>query len=435
VSELFSDLDAERTVIGCVLVHNSAMNVLAEQLVAKHFSDSRHQKIWECMLAMYERSQPIDLVTIKAELAEQLEAAGGIAYIASLVDGVPRITNPEEWGSVILGKARRRATAGLLKRFTAEIQDPAQETEDIIERNLELLTKIQRARKDGVVSIKDVVPESMAWLDKYSTVDDGLLGIPCGLADVDQMLGGWQPGCLYIIAARPSRGKSVFCSQSAIYAGFLGYRTLYFGLEMRPSATTVRMICGQAGVDRWNLRRRAGNAKFEQSWANVGQAAQAISKLNIWFDPREQPTIAQIRAKAKQHQAARGCDLLIVDFLQRCQLPPGTDNWIGVAEVARGLKTLAQALSIPVIAACQLNTEAEEKRPTQKDLAQAKQVISSEADVIAFLHPEMPGEWRKHDYPNVTFIVDKQRDGPTGDITLSFERPLNRFISMRENGN
>ncbi len=242
---------------------------------------------------------------------------------------------------------------------------------------------------------------------------------------------GWQKGSLIIVAARPSRGKSVFCAQSAVFAALQGFKVLYFSMEMRPVATTVRMICGAAGVDRWDLRMRNGNQdRFDASWNEVNRAAGMMRDLGITFDQRESPTIAQIRAVAKQHQAAKGCDLLVVDYLQRCSLTPGADQWIGVGEVAKGLKSLAQSLNIPVIAACQLGADAEEKRPTQRDLAQAKQVIAAEADVIAFLHPEQPTEWRKHDFPTVTFIVDKQRDGATGDIPLSFERTHNRFVSM-----
>lgn len=429
----FSNLEAERMVLGATLADNAAMNTFAEMLTAKHFSEPKHRAIFAAMLSCYERSHPIDFVTLKAELADNLPDAGGMAYIASLTDGVPRITNPEQWAAIVVEKARRRAAKVFASRFLDELLDPGVETEDVIERHQHDLTRLQAARRDGVVSIREVIPQALKRLEEFSQSSDGLLGIPSGLPDIDRVLCGWQKGGLYVIAARPGRGKSTLCSQAAVYAGFRGFKTLYFGMEMRPPATTVRMICSQAGVDRFDLRQRPGyEASFNRSWKSVSQVAGMMGALGIWFDQRESPTVAQIRALAKQHQATRGCDLIVVDYLQRCSLPPGGDQWVAVGDIAKNLKSLAQSLNVPVLAACQLNADAEEKRPTPSNLAQARGVISAEADVIAFLHPEQPAEWKKQDVPTIQFIIDKNRDGPTADVPLSYEKAHSRFTSVSE---
>jgi replicative DNA helicase len=420
-------------VLGSVLADNGAMNVLAEMLTAKHFSESKHRLIFGSMLTCYERSQPIDFVTMKAELAENLTEAGGIAYVAGLQDGMPRIANPEPWAAIVVEKARRRAAKLFATKFLDELSDPGIETEEVIERHQESLSRLQASRRDGVVSMREVIPEALKKLEAYSQSPDGLLGIPSGLPDIDRVLCGWQKGALYVIASRPGRGKSTLCAQASVYAGFRGFKTLYVGMEMRPPATVVRMICSQAGVDRYDLRQRPGyEASFNRSWKSVSQAAGVMGALGVWFDQRESPTVAQIRALAKQHQASRGCDLIVVDYLQRCSLPPGGDQWVAVGDIAKNLKSLAQALNVPVIAACQLNADAEEKRPTPANLAQARGVISAEADVIAFLHPNEPAEWKKQDRPTITFIIDKNRDGATADVPLSYEKAHSRFASLAE---
>lgn len=430
-SDIFADHESERMVLGAVVVDNAAMNILADMLVPRHFDEKKHQRIWDGMLGLYGRSQPIDPLMLKAELADDLESAGGMDYLVKLDEGIPRVTNPEQWAGTVVERARRRAARTFAGRFMDEINNPQIETEDLIERFQDQLTKMQAARRDGLISMRDVMPQSIAWLEKFSQSTDGMLGIPSGLPDVDRMLCGWQKGGLYIVAARPGRGKSVLCAQSSVFAALRGYKVLYCGLEMKPSATTVRMICGQAAVDRWDLRLRNGNQeRFEYAWAQVNRAAGQMVSLGITFDQREAPTVAQIKAVAKQHQAAKGCDLLIVDYLQRCSLPSDAEKqWVAVGDIAKNLKSLAQALNIPVIAACQLNAEAEKIRPHQGHLAQARGVISAEADAIIFLHPPDVDAWQSKKSDEMTFIVDKQRDGPTGDIPLSFERNHNRFVS------
>lgn len=434
MSDLFADPESERMVMGAVLVDNEAMHELAGLLTAKHFSDTRHRLIWDAMLSLYGRSQPIEYVSLKVELAEHLETVGGITYVASLADGVPRVSHPESWAKHVIEKSRRRAARAFAKTFLEEIQDAGLETEDLLERHQTNLTRLQQARRDGVVALKDVLPEAIARLEAFSQSEDGILGIPCGLPDVDRIVGGWQPGALHILAARPGYGKSVFCAQSALYASALGRKVLYVGMEMKPAATAARMLCNAGGVDRWDLRLKRGlDERFHEAWTDVNRTRLALEKLGLWFDEHESPTVHQIKALAKQQQAARGCDMLIVDYLQRCSLPADTDKqWIAVGDIAKNLKSLAQALNIPVIAACQLSAEAESRRPTKADLAQARGVIAAEADVIAFLHPPDIEAWRSKRSDTMTLIVDKVRDGETGDVDLNFERRKVRFMSQNQ---
>lgn len=430
------DLEAERMVLGSVLVENEAMNALAGTINARHFSDARHLALWEAMFALYERSQPIDLVTVKNELADAIDRAGGVAYLAGLMDGVPRITNPDQWGRIVLDKARRRGLVALGRRLQAEAESEEHTTDDILERHQEALGRIAAARHETVRTLKAVLPQALKQLEEFAHSPTGLVGIPCGLPDIDNLIGGWREGALYIVAARPSFGKSAFCSQVAVHAASRQRKVLFFGMEMPDVDVTERMLLSEAAVNKWDeLRSRTGyEQRTAKAWDKIGRATGRLAAHGerVWFDGREQPTVAQIRAASRQHAARHGLDLVIVDYLQRCALPPGKERWEAVGDVALGLKTLARALRVPVIAACQITAEAHERRPTMADLAQARQVISQEADVIAFLHPEDLSAWKEQAYPKVKFIVDKHRAGATADIPLSFERATLRFMCMGE---
>lgn len=433
MSEPLADIEAERTIIGAVLVDNATMNEAAALLEPKHFSDLRHRVIWEAALALYEHNSPLDMVTLKDQLGSDWGKAGGREYVPGLIDGVPRITDIKAWCRIVLDWSQKRSLVWLAERALTEVKSGQYDVAELLERHQELLTKLMTSRQDGVVPIKDALKGAMERLEQFATSKNGMLGVPCGLPDIDRVIGGWQKGALYVVAARPGRGKSVLCTQAAIHAALTGRKVLTFNMEMVPEETAQRMLCSHAGVDKWDLRQRPGQEQvFNQAWDGINRSFGVLARLPIYFDKRETPTIAQIRATARQHQAAKGCDLLIVDYIQRCQKPAGVDGWVAVGQIVEGLKNLALALQIPVLAACQVNAEGEERRPHMGMLAEARGKISAEADMIAFLHPEQPELWEQHDFPNMLFMMAKHRNGPTLTIPLSFERPNVRFVCLPE---
>jgi replicative DNA helicase len=185
------------------------------------------------------------------------------------------------------------------------------------------------------------------------------------------------------------------------------------------------MLRQEAGMNRWELKTdRSG-----KGWESVARAVSRLGILSIRFDRRESPTLGQIRASCRQEQSSGGLDLVIVDYLQRCAVNPKLDQWLAVGEVAKGLKSLARSLNVPVLAAAQLSADAEEKRPTLAHLAQSRQIIAAEADIVAFLHPDYPDEWRETDRPRMSLIIDKHRHGATASIPLYFEKKSTRFRS------
>jgi replicative DNA helicase len=417
--------EAERTLLGAIIVDNEALPKVAGLLSPKHFGLESHRILYEAMLALFERSDPIDLVTLKNELGTDLERAGGPAFIAMLIDGVPRITNPEHWARVVLEKARRRAAVVLAQRLLDDARSDEVETDTLLDQHQAALARLQEVSGASVQSLAQLLPESLRELETALNAPQGITGVPTGIAELDKLTAGLRRGSLFVLAARPARGKSSLCTQIAMHAASTGKRVLTFSMEMPPVEVAGRMLLQDAGLDRWGLR----NDRSGDGWEKVARAVSRLGALPIRFDRRESPTLGQIRASCRQEQAAGGLDLVVVDYLQRCTVNAKLEQWLAVGEIAKGLKSLARALNVPVLAACQLSAEAEEKRPTLAHLAQSRQIIGAEADLIAFLHPEQPENWNVEDCPRVSLIVGKHRHGATGSIPLWFQKKSTRFIS------
>jgi replicative DNA helicase len=240
---------------------------------------------------------------------------------------------------------------------------------------------------------------------------------------LDNITNGLQPGALYVVAGRPSRGKSVLVTQLAAAAAFAGFPGLVFSLEMPPSSVVQRMWLAEAGINKFDLKFK----EREGDWARMSAAAEKIGKLPLWFDKRESPTLTQIRAVCRKFKATVGIRFVVIDYLQRIPVDGKVDRHIAVGDIAQALKSLALNLQLPVVVACQLNRDAEEKRPTLRDLAESGR-IEREADAILALHPKEPSKWYEATDPEVELVVLKMRDGATDILMLSFERKLTRFV-------
>ena len=404
---------------------NAALPVLESILKPEHFQDARHRMIFASMLAMGMAGRQIDFVTLKDELGDGLDGAGGIEYLASLVDGLPRITNVDGWARIIRSKAKARAFLALLERGIKD-SGGLEDIDALVDAHQSACGRLQETNDHGMRSMADVLPLAFQNLNTFVHSDTGITGIPTGLDTLDKLTGGMKSGQLWIIAARPARGKSAMCAQIAVHAALMGKRVLIFGMEMPAPQLAERMLLAEAGVNRWRLRDQ-----HPGDWSSVYTAEEKLKGVPIWFDGREAPTLAQIRASARIHQQRYGLDLVVVDYLQRCTVNSKLERWEAVGEVARGLKGLARSLNVPVVAACQTNAESEERKPTLADLAQARQVIAAEADLIGLLHPDNLQEYRTQTSSQVNLLIEKHRDGATMVIPLTFERSCTRFHSIK----
>lgn len=424
-----TDPTAERTILGAVLTNPELLSTVESAVRIEHFSSRTNEAVYAAMLRLSQAGRSIDLVTLRSELegCGQLESVGGSTYLAGLIDNVPNYSNVDAWTRIVRDKAKRRQAIGLAENFILAATEGNEGTDPIVDALQAKLARLLETGERRTVKIGEVLKGAMDELDSFANALDAVTGIPCGLMDVDKLLGGWKKGSLYIVAARPSRGKSALCAQAAAYAAYKGFKVLVFSMEMEPYQLAGRMLLSEAEVDRWDLRK---TSRAEYAWKKVGQAFQKLQELPIWFDPRESPDLAAVRASVRQQKAGAGVDLVVLDYLQRMAFDPKQDRWLAVGDATKGLKSLARQLQVPVIAACQLTGEAEEKRPTLAMLGQAQSVISAEADVIGFLHPADLGAWRTQPFPQIDLLIDKHRNGACMPIPLSFERATTRFVSL-----
>lgn len=427
---MIADIDAERAVLGAILIDQSLIEQAGSSIQPRHMADGRHRAIYGAMQRLSERGTAPDIVTVRGELVDshELEAAGGVGYLAGLTDGMPRVSSVEAWAKSVREKARRRAALELVGRCVTKLEANDEETDVILDGLRLSVERLSDAGDRGVRAISAVIPDAIKDLEAFVSSPRGMQGITTGMADVDRLTAGLRPGALYIVAARPGRGKSALCTQIATSAAADGKRVLMFSMEMPPADVVQRMLLAKAGCSKWELREQ------ERMWSKLVAATGAMAGLPFWFDGRESPTVADVRVAARRHKAANGLDLVVVDYLQRLTVDGKVDRWLAVGDSVRALKSLARALSVPVLAACQLNSDGEDRRPTMANLAQSAGIISAEADLIAFLHPKDLNEWRDGTVPrpSVNLHVDKHRGGPVAEVPLIFDRSVTRFYGIGE---
>jgi replicative DNA helicase len=365
--------EAERTVLGAVLVDNAAFNSAAEVLARDDFHREAHRRIFDAMAALAERSQPIDLVTLKDELARgsALEAVGGAAYLASLVDGIPRITNVEQWSRIIKEKAVLRNLIHAGNRIVHSAFEAEEDAGIILDKAEKAIFDIAEHRiRQGFVGIREIVKESFRTIDQLSQSKELVTGLPTGFVDLDEKTSGLQKGDLIIVAARPAMGKTSFCLNVAQHASARTGETVgIFSLEMAKEQLVLRMLCADARVDAHRLR--TGNLQ-EKDWARLAKAYADLSASKIFIDDSATLTPLEMRAKCRRLMAEHGLGLIVVDYLQLVSGAGRTENrQQEIASISRSLKGLAKELRVPVVALSQLSRAPEtrtEKRPQLSDL-------------------------------------------------------------------
>jgi len=371
-------------VLGAVLVDNAAFNSAAEVLARDDFYREAHRRIFDAMAALAERSQAIDLVTLKDELirGSALEAVGGAAYLASLVDGIPRITNVEQWSRIIKEKAVLRSLIHAGNRIVHSAFEAEEEAGVILDKAEKAIFDIAEHRiRQGFVGIREIVKESFRTIDQLSQSKELVTGLPTGFVDLDEKTSGLQKGDLIIVAARPAMGKTSFCLNVAQHASAKTGETVgIFSLEMAKEQLVLRMLCADARVDAHRLR--TGNLQ-EKDWARLAKAYADLSASKIFIDDSATLTPLEMRAKCRRLMAEHGLGLIVVDYLQLVSGAGRTENrQQEIASISRSLKGLAKELRVPVVALSQLSRAPEgrtEKRPQLSDL---RECVTAETLVV-----------------------------------------------------
>ncbi len=420
------DLDAEKSVLGAILIDEDALIKVVEILKEEHFYKSAHGSIYEAILNLYEKRQPIDLITLPQELKNHklLAEIGGLSYLTELVNFVPTASNVEFYAKIIADNALRRS----LITASAKINQMAFEKSEIAglldEAEQELYAVSQGRLHQDFVPIAETLQITFERLDEMAKTKGALRGVPTGLKGLDRMLSGFQRENLIILAARPSVGKSSFAINCAQYAATTHKKAVgLFSLEMGREQVVDRMISAQGDIDNWRIA--TGNL-HEEDFERYGIAAGELAEAPIYIDDTPGIGILELRTKARRLHMDKKIDLIVVDYLQLIHGRTTESRTQEVSEISQSLKNLARELKVPVLALSQLSRAVEirggDKRPQLSDLRDSGS-IEQDADIVMFLY--RPNE---EDRVNHKLLIAKHRNGPTGEIDLFFKADRTRFF-------
>jgi replicative DNA helicase len=428
------NIEAERSVLGAVLLDSSVIVQIADILLAEHFYTPQHQAIFDSMLELYHHAKPIDVVTLTAELKQhkKLQLSGGGAYFSELIAGVPTSAHVAEYAQIVREAAIRRS----LIKFAGELAMKAKGEDSTLE---DVLNEVEAAVFNLSINASEADFTTSAQLiqmyferaEEYAKNPNPIRGIETGLAGLDGILGGLHPSDLLILAARPAVGKSSLALDIARHAAVNGGKSVaYFSLEMPEIQVIERMIAQQINVNMWDLRMFR---LTDEAYARFAEGADLLSRAKINVDDTPGVSINQLRSKARRLKLDVGLDLLIIDYLQLMQGSGNRKNDSRaneVSEISRSLKILARELEVPIIALSQLNRSVESRndhRPQLSDLRESGS-IEQDADVVMFLHREKSYNPETERPDAVDVIVAKHRNGPVGIVELKFIEHSTKFV-------
>ena len=427
------EVEAEQSILGGILLNNDALFKALEVITPGDFYREAHSHVFSAMVALYERGEPVDLITLTTWLKKNnlLEKVGGATYISSLADVVATSANISHHAKIVHEKSILRKLITKSTEIASKAYDRSSDVEDLLDEAERSIFEISEARiKKDFHQLKDVVKESFSNLERLYERGESVTGVPSGFEKLDQLTAGFQNGDLVIIAGRPSMGKTALALNIARNAAIAGdVPTAFFSLEMSKEQLGNRMLCCEARVDGSNVRR--GFIRQEE-WTHLITAAGTLTEAPIYIDDTPAISVLEMRAKARRMAADSGLGLAIVDYLQLMRGRVRIDSREQeISDISRSLKALAKELSIPVIALSQLNRQLEsrsDKRPQLSDLRESG-AIEQDADVIIFVYRDEVYN-KSPDNPNrgiAEIIVGKQRNGPTGMIQLTFLNAHTRF--------
>lgn len=426
------NLEAERAVLGAVLIENEALFKVIDILKTHHFYKESHRKIYNAILALSKRKEAADLVTLTNELLrdKELEEVGGASYLSSLVESVPTAANVEYYAKIVREKALLRELINVATEVTARGYADQEEVDALVDEAEKKIFEIAQDRASrGYIHISHIVKSSYEYIDKLSRKEIQSGGILTGFAKLDELTSGLHPSDLIIVAGRPSMGKTSFCLNIAARAAIKDEKTVaIFSLEMSNEQLALRLLCAEARVD---LHRVRTGYVGDRDWAPLNSAAGRLFDAPIIIDDSPAISPLELRAKCRRIMAEYGLNLIIVDYLQLMSAYGRSENrQQEISEITRSLKALAKELDVPVVALSQLSRAVEtrggDRKPQLSDLRESG-AIEQDADVVIFINrPEMyPGGEEKKGEANI--IIGKQRNGPTGELTLTFLRQYTRF--------
>jgi len=427
--------EAEQSVIGAIFLEPQALITASEILMADDFYSNAHKIIFETMLRLSDQGKAIDVVTVTEELSakKEIEDVGGLSYLLELANAVPTAANVAHYAKIVEEKALLRR----LIRVATKIVEDGYTREDEVEALLgeaekKMMEVANRKNAGDFKHVKDVLVETFDNIEQLQSQKGEVTGIPTGFRDLDNITAGFQRNDLIIVAARPSVGKTAFALNVAQSVAVQARENVaIFSLEMGAEQLVMRMLCAEGNIDAQVLRT---GALTTDDWGKLTMAMGSLSNSGIFIDDTPGVRINEIRAKCRRLAQENGLGMILIDYLQLIQGSgkPGENRQQEVSEISRSLKGLARELKVPVIALSQLSRGVEQrqdKRPMMSNLRESGS-IEQDADIVAFLYRDDYYDKESENKNMIEIIIAKQRNGPTGTVTLAFKKEFNKFINV-----
>ena len=422
--------DAEASLLGAILIDAEAIVKVADNVKYDDFYEEKNQHIYKAIINLYDNHTPIDVLTLSNKLQEMgfFDAIGGASYLTELTNYVPTASNVHEYADIVAQKALRRRLIKTSQDIVGLGYDETLDIQDVVENaEIKLFEVSQRHLKQDITSLENILTESFDRLDELHKDKGKLRGIPTGYKDLDNITAGFQKSDLFILAARPSMGKTALALNFAHNVGLdTDTSVLIFSLEMSKEQLVDRLLAMTSGVNAWALR--TGDLT-DKDFEKIGQAMGVLSEANIYIDDTPGITVSELRTKARRQDHIKKVGLIVVDYLQ---LMSGGSKFGGsegnrvqeISEISRGLKGVARELNVPVLALSQLSRSVESRSPQVPQLSDLRDSgsIEQDADVVAFIYREevYNAETQRKNIADI--LIKKHRNGPSGSVQLYFDR-------------
>lgn len=429
------NVEAERSVLGGVLIDRDAVSRVLEFLVPEDFYSEKHKLIFDAIISLYQKNEPADLVTVTNELRNsgKLEGAGGASYLSTLVDATPTAANIVHYGKIVHEKAiLRRLISGATEIAEMGYDEGQTEVDNFLDHAEQIIFEVaQRKFKPSFYAVKDIVKDSFKAIEELYEKKELVTGVPTGFHELDRLTSGMQKSDLVIVAGRPSMGKTAFALSIVAHAAIdAGVPSAIFSLEMSKEQLVQRLLCSEAKVDAQKLR---GGFLSESDWPKLTRAAGALSEADIFIDDTPAINVLEMRAKARRLQRDRGLGIVVVDYMQLMRGVGRVESREReISEISRSLKALAKELQVPVIALSQLNRAVENRQDRRPQLADLRESgsIEQDSDVVMFVYRDEVYNKETEDKGTAEIIIGKQRNGPIGKAKLAFINKYTRFENL-----
>lgn len=430
-------LEAEQAILGAILLDNPSLLKVVEFIEPTHFYKDSHRKIYQAMLAMFEKNEPVDLLTLSDHLRKKnlLEDLGGVTYLTQLMQSVVTAANIRHYAKIVREKYILRNVINVTTEIAAEAYEFTEDVDQLLDRAEQKIFDISQHKIQPIfVNIDRLIKDTIKHIETLYSRKELITGLPTGFIDFDQKTAGLQPSDLIIIAGRPSMGKTAFCLNISQYvATEIKQPVAIFSLEMSKEQLAIRMLCSQGRIDGSKLRT---GYLSKSDWDKLTYAAGVLSDSPIFIDDSPGLTVLDIRARARRLQSEHGLSLIIIDYLQLIGNRYGRseNRQQEISEITRSLKGLAKELNVPVIALSQLSRAVEQRqdrRPQLSDLRESG-AIEQDGDVIAFLYRDEVYNKNSQDVGTAELIISKQRNGPIGTVKLTFLKEFTHFDNFSQ---